>query len=349
MELTDLWVEYGMDELSRKLSEFFPEIEWNMKELFEQVLSGDVWGACVQFMKQIFASMGQQAEGIKSMILWLLVLGLISALFSHFGDIFESRQISSLSFYFLYLLLLSVLIRGYMEMAQIAQGTVEKITVFMKLFIPTYLIAVGAAGGSATAYGYYQVIMLLLYGIEKVMEIAVLPLINGYVFLAFLNGVWGEDRLLLLMEGIGKLIRAGIKAVLGAVTGISLFQSMILPAVDSLKNTTLQKAVGAIPGIGDAAEGITQIVMGSAVLIKNSIGVVMLLLLLVLCALPVLKIALIACAFKGCAAVMSMAGDKQICECTDRAGEGGLLLLRATLTVIALFMIIVAIAAYTTS
>ncbi|MBQ6886627.1 MAG: stage III sporulation protein AE [Lachnospiraceae bacterium] len=348
MDVTSLWNEYGMEELNHKLSEFFPDIEWNMKELFGQVVSGDVWGAMVLFVKQFFASVGQQAESIKSMVVWLLILGIISALFVNFGDIFVSHQISDLSFYFLYLVLISVLVRGYMEMAEIAEQTVERIILFMQLFIPTYLVAVGAAGGSATAYGYYQVIMLLLYGIEKLMLLIILPLIHGYVFLVFMNGIWGEDRLVLLMDFLKKGITLGMKAAIGVITGISLFQSMILPAVDSLKNTTLQKAVGAIPGIGDAADGITQIVMGSAVLIKNSIGVIILLLLLVMCAVPVLKIALLSFAFKGSAAVMGMAGDKRICESTNQAGDGGLLLLRATLTVIALFMIIVAIAAYTT-
>ena len=349
MDITSFWNEYEMDELNRQLSQFFPDMEWNMKELFTQITSGDVWGALVLFGKQFFASIGQQAAGLKGMIVWLLILGIVSALFVHFGDIFENHQISDLSFYFLYLLLISVLIQGYMEMAELVVEMVDNIILFMKIFIPTYMIAIGAASGSTTAYGYYQIIMLLLYGIEKLMELVILPLINGYVFLVFMNGIWGEDRLLLLMEFLKKGIITGMKAALGAITGISLLQSMILPAVDSLKNTTLQKAVGAISGIGDAADGITQIILGSAVLIKNSIGVVLLLLLLILCAVPVLKIALIACAFKGCAAVMGMSGDKRICECTDKIGDGGMLLLRAVLTVIALFMIIVAIAAYTTN
>lgn len=348
MDVASLWNEYGMEELNRNLSKFFPDIEWNMRDLFEQIVSGDVWGAMVLFVKQFFASIGQQAEGPKSMIVWLLILGIISALFARFGDIFESHQISELSFYFLYLLLISVLVRGYLEMAEIAGQAVENIVLFMQLFIPTYLIAIGAASGSATAYGYYQIIMLLVYGIEKLMALVLLPCIHGYVFLVFMNGIWGEDRLVLLIEFLKKGILLGMKMAIGIITGISLFQSMILPAVDSLKNTTLQKAVGAIPGIGDAAEGIGQIVMGSAVLIKNSIGVLLLLLLLVMCAVPVLKIALVACAYKGCAAVMGMMGDKRICECTNQVGDGGILLLRVTLTVIALFMIIIAIAAYTT-
>lgn len=348
MDVTSLWNEYGMEELNQKLSLFFPRMEWNMKELFAQVMQGDVWGAVVSLIEQFFASLGNQAEGMKGMVVWLLVLGMVSAVFTHFGDIFENHQISDLSFYFVYLLLISILVQGYTEMMKIAGETIENIILFMQLFIPTYLVAVGAAKGSATAFGYYQIVMLLLYGIERVMELFIIPLINGYVFLVFMNGIWGEERLVLLMNFIKKGVSVGIKAALGVVTGISLFQSMILPAVDSLKNTTLQKAVGAIPGIGDAADGITQIVLGSAVLIKNSIGVVLLLLLLVLCAVPILKITLIACVFKGCATIMGMTGDKKISECTDRIGDGGLLLLRATLTVLALFMIVVAIAAYST-
>lgn len=349
MDAVTLWNEYGMEELNNNLSGFFPEMEWNLKELFNRIISGDVWGALVSFTKQIFEAMSGQAGGLKSMIVWLLILGMVSAVFVHFGDIFENHQISDLSFYFIYLLLISVLVRGYMEIAQTAEEIIANIILFMKLFVPTYLVAVGAAGGSATAYGYYQIMMLLLYGMEKAMSLLILPLINGYIFLVFMNGIWGEDRLVLLMECVKKVISYGIRIALGAITGIGLFQSMILPAVDSLKNTTLQKAVGAIPGIGDAADGIAQIVLGSAVLIKNSIGLVMLLLLLSMCIFPVVKILVIACTFKGCAAVMGMTGDKRICECTDRIGDGGLLLLKTTLTVIALFMITVALAAYTTS
>ncbi len=347
MDVTSLWNEYGMGEINQSLAGFFPDMEWNLKELFSQMLSGDVWGALTYFGKQFLVCAGQQTQGLKSMIVWLFILGILSAVFVHFGDIFENHQISELSFYFLYLLLISILVRGYMEMSQIAELTVDNIVLFMKIFIPTYMISVGAASGNATAFGYYQIMMLLLYGMENVLKFFILPLINSYIFLVFMNGMWGEDRLVMLMECVKKVISYGIKFAIGAITGVSLFQSMILPAVDSLKNTTLQKAVSAIPGIGDAADGIAQIVMGSAVLIKNSIGVIILLLLLALCAVPVLKIMLISWTFKGCAAVMGLAGDKRICECTDHIGESGLMLLKTTLTVLALFMIVVAIAGYT--
>ncbi len=348
MDAMSYWNEYGLGELKNNLEQFFPDIEWNMQALFEQILSGDVLGAFSSFFKQFISSLSGQAEGLKSMLVWILVLGVISALFKHFGDMFENRQISDISFYFLYMLLVTILMQGYREMAQCAAETVEQIVVFMQLFIPTYLVAVGASGGTATAYGYYQVAVILLYGVEKLVQLIVLPLVHGFTFCVFMNGIWGGDRLLLVMSYLKKAVGFGTKAALATVTAISFFQSLILPAVDSLKNTTLQKAVGAIPGIGDAAEGISQVVLGSAVLIKNSIGVLLLILLLVLCAFPVLKIALLACAFKGCAALVGMAGDKKVCDCVDKIGDAGFLLLKVVLTIISLFMIVIAIAAYTT-
>ena len=38
MDISSLWNEYGLEELNRNLSKLFPDIEWNMKVLFEQIV-----------------------------------------------------------------------------------------------------------------------------------------------------------------------------------------------------------------------------------------------------------------------------------------------------------------------
>ena len=69
-----------------------------------------------------------------------------------------------------------------------------------------------------------------------------------------------------------------------------LIQSMILPAVDSMKNTVLQKGMSAIPGIGSGLNSAMTMVIGSAVVIKNSIGAVGILVLIVIIVPPVIEI-----------------------------------------------------------
>ena len=74
----------------------------------------------------------------------------------------------------------------------------------------------------------------------------------------------------------------------------------------------------------------------------------MLLLLLAICLIPLLKLFVIACMMKGSAALVGIISDKRITGCTDRVGDGSFLLFRTTFTAVALFIITIAIVAYTT-
>ena len=78
-----------------------------------------------------------------------------------------------------------------------------------------------------------------------------------------------EEKLNLLIELLEKGIGWVLKAALGVVTGISVFQAVITPVIDSVKASTLQKVISAIPGIGNAADGVVELVAGSAVVIKK--------------------------------------------------------------------------------
>ena len=176
-----------------------------------------------------------------------------------------------------------------------------------------------------------------------------LPFIYSYVLLAVVNGIWIEEKLSLLMELLEKGIKAALKAIIGVVTGISVFQSVITPVIDTVKTSTLQKIVSAIPGIGGAADSLASVVIGSAVVIKNSIGVVLLILLVSMCLAPLLQILLTACCLKLAAAVMGIISDKRITACTNKVGEGSMLLLKITGTALLLFLISISMVAVSTN
>lgn len=347
VDFSSMWDKYGMDEISDNLNRMLPDYEFDTEELLKLIMQGKIGGAVGLLWDGVKGKLGVELSGLRNIFASILVLGIVSALFSNFSDVFKSHQIADISFYFLYLLLIAVLLQAFLAAADIASDTIENIVLFIKMFIPTYFMAVGAAAGTVTAVVYYQFMLLLAYGVEKLVLSFLIPLIYSYVLLAVLNGIWAEERLTLLLEFLKKGIIIGLKLAMGAVTGLSLFQSMISPVIDSLRTSALKKAVSAIPGVGNLAEGVTEMVIGSAVLIKNSVGILLLLLLLAVCLIPLLKLLLIACMMKGSAALAGIVSDKRITGCTDQVGDGGLLLLRATFTAVALFIIVIAVVAYT--
>ena len=347
-DAADAWEKYGMGEVAEGLDHLIPDYDLDMWEIWGKILQGKITEAAMLLWEGIKGKLLSELAGMKNIFASILILGIISALFANFSDVFQNHQIADISFYFLYLLLMSVLMKAFLAAADIAGQTVENIVLFIKMFIPTYFMAVGAATGATTGAVYYQFTLVLAYGVEKIIFSLLIPLIYSYVLLALLNGIWAEERLALLLDFLKKGIGAGLKVAMGAITSLSLFQSMIAPVLDSLKVSAVKKAVGAIPGIGNLAEGVTEMVIGSAVLIKNSIGVLMLLLLLAICLIPLAKLFLIACMMKGSAALVGIVSDKRITGCTDRVGDGSLLLFKAAFTAVALFMITIAVVAYTT-
>ena len=132
-------------------------------------------------------------------------------------------------------------------------------------------------------------------------------------------------------------------------TGFSVLQSLISPVVDSLESSALKKAVSVIPGIGNLTEGMFEMVVGSAVLIKNSIGIYITIVMLFICILPVLKILLLSGVLKAGAAFIGIVSDKRMTNCANRVGDGSLMLLKVSLSAIGLFIISIAIVTCTTN
>ncbi len=320
MDLSTIWQDFGLDRLEAGVRQLFPDTGISTERLLGQVMEGDVL-----------------------VFLWLLVLGIVSSLVTRFAEIFDMHQVADLSFYFMYLLFTAILLQCFSQAADTALNTLENITLFIRLLSPAYLLSVGVSGGAATAMVACQLMLLVIYGVECILAQGIIPLVYSVAMLSVVNGIWEEEKLTLLIDLLEKGIGWVLKGAVGVITGISVFQALITPVVDSVRKSTLQKLVSVIPGVGSVADGAVELVLGSALVIKNSIGVVLLILILVLCAAPLFKIGVIAGVLKCSAAFMGVISDRRITTCANRTGDAGLLLLRITGTAILLFLICVAV------
>lgn len=349
MNLDIIWEEYGFDSLQEGMNMLFPTCEITFSQLWQRLLSGDVIGALTQLLQVSIEDMAYKTAGLKNVFVWLLVLGIVSALMSHFVEVFDHHQTADLSFYFMYLITGAILLKCFGEAAEVAENAINDVAVFGKLMVPVYLLAVGTATGSVTAGAYYQILLLLICSVEEIVLKAVLPFTYTYCMLCVVNGVWVEEKLTMLIKLMEKVFGWVLKAALWGITGIGVFQSVLTPVVDSVKNSALQKAMGAIPGIGDGAEGVMKLAVGSAVIVKNSMGLGLLILLLALCAAPLLRILVMALMLKISAAFMGIVSDKRITACTDRIGNGVFGLFQLAGTTMLLFMVTIAITAVMTN
>lgn len=344
-----IWDEMGMDAVTVDFRQLFPEYTFDGKAVMELILQGKLWAALKELGHGITGAIYFQTGEIKTLFFTILVLGIVAALFVNFADLFQDHQVSDIAFYFVYLLLIAVLLKSFVSAALVVREILETVTTFMKLYIPTYIVAVGSASGIASASVYYQLLLFIVYLIEWGYLSILLPVVYGYILLTVINGVWMEEKLSLLLELLSKGITVCIKVTLGIITGFSILQAMISPVIDSLQSSALKKAVSAIPGIGGLTEGMFEMVIGSAVLVKNSIGLYITFVLIMLCCIPVLKLVMFMGAIKISAALIGIVTDRRMTNCANRVGDGHVMLLKIALSSIGMFVVQIAIITYTTS
>ncbi len=344
-----LWEEMDMNALMVDFQKLYPEYTFDGKAVMNLLVQGKLWDALKELGNGITGVIYSQTGEIKALFFTILVLGIVAALFINFADLFQDHQVSDLAFYFVYMLMIVVLLKSFESGMGVVREILQSVTTFMRLYIPTYMVAVGSASGAASASVYYQVLLFMVYLIEWGYLTILLPAVYSFVLLTIINGVWMEEKLNLLLELLGKAIVVSIKITIGIITGFSILQAMISPVIDSLQSSVLKKAMSAIPGIGGLTEGMFEMVVGSAVLVKNSVGLYITFVLIVLCCVPILKLLLLGGVIKLSAALMGIISDRRMTNCANRVGDGNFMLLKIALSSVGMFVIQIAVITYTTS
>ena len=345
----ELLQEMDFSEMDRLLAELFPEERIEFGEVIWAVMQGETKLDAKLLGRMIGDKVFYAFRINRESVIHLIVIAVGAAIFLNLSGVFQTRQVSEISFFLLYMLLIGICLTSFQEAADwVGEGS-GQLTGFMKVLYPIYFIAVTAAKGGVTSSVFYHLALLLILLIDGLIVHVMLPLIHVYVMGRVLNSLQSEDYLSKFLELLEMVISWILKSMIGVVAGLNILQGLVAPAIDSLKRSMVTRGVEAIPGVGDALGGTAEVVLGTAVLIKNSIGVTGALICCALCMMPLIQIGVITLVYKMAAAVIQPVSDKRIVECVSGVGEGCRLLLRAVLTSGVLFLFTIAIAAYTTN
>ncbi|WP_097003044.1 stage III sporulation protein AE [Lacrimispora amygdalina] len=279
----------------------------------------------------------------------ILVLGIIGAVFSNFSSVFTGSQISETGFFVTYLLLFTYLAASFFTSITIVSDVVGQILGFMKVLMPAYFLAAAFAGSSATAVASYEFTLVVLSAAQWLLGSVLLALIRVYALLVMAGHIAKEDMLSKLTELLEQVVSWSLKTLIGVVLGFHLIQSMVLPYIDSLKTGVFQKLVGAIPGIGQGVSSVAQMVLGSGVLIKNTIGAAGILILLVLTIVPILKLVILMLFYQCVAALLQPVCDKRIISCISDMAKGHKMLLSVAVSGMILFIVTIALVCASTN
>ena len=342
-ELNSLWNENYMQEITDYLDDAYGKNELDTGKLWQEILEGNLKDGIKEFGMQAVKNLFYEFSAGREIFMNILLLAVLSALFTVVMDIVENRQVSHLGFYFLYLLLCIMLSRVFRSIYQETERILLSVTDFVKILIPAYTAALGMTNGQATAAVYYEGILFVIWCVEEIFCHIALPGIELYMLMAVMNGIWSGERLTGILQSLKRGIEFLLKAVLWIVGSLGILQALITPVIDSLKWNAAKKVAGMVPGVGNISEGISEIFVGSAILIRNGVGIFFTVMLLFLCLVPLCKIFVLAGCLKLSSALGALVNHSRLTACSDKVAEAAFLLCRVLLTGIGLFLLSIAI------
>lgn len=344
-----LMSEFDFDQIEDSLKEMFPGEKMSFGEVVASLMSGDAKEAGGMFLDFLSDQIAYEFNYNRHNLVYVVLVALTAAVFTNFAGAFQSRQISEISFYVLYMLLITLCLTSFQTAAQGVEEKLGSLTDFMQVLCPSYFLAVAFASGSVTTLFFYNVILFLIYVVELVIVRFLLPVINIYIMIRVLGSLTEEPFLSEFADLIKKVVTWLLHALMAGIIGVNVVQGLLGPAIDTLKRSALTRTAEALPWVGNALGGASEIVLGTAVLIKNGIGMAGAIIAVLICAVPVLQMLVMAFMYKLAAALVQPVSDKRITACISGVSEGYELMVRVIFTSGILFLLTIAVVAASTS
>ncbi|MGN0294595.1 MAG: stage III sporulation protein AE [Lachnospiraceae bacterium] len=276
----------------------------------------------------------------------ILLLVLLFALLRAVGQAFDNRSVTVFSGVVIQLLMIVQLATLFRSFLIQTEQYLEKELSFAGALFPVLAVAAAAGGESVSAAGIYASAISISSLVSRVCLYILLPGISIHLVITLLDSIMPEA----LFSGLSGLLKRGLgllmKLSFAAVTGLQVIQMMVLPKADSVRRQTLLKTASLIPGAGGLADTAATVLWESSSLLKGSIGAAGMFCILLICLLPVIRIALVSALYHVMSAIALPAADKQVSSCLSGFAESLEYLVKVTCLCAVILLIMIAMAAW---
>ena len=310
----------------------------SFREILSMLLSGNYQSVVRMLMDfcrtALFREISENGRWMGQVIL----LGILGAVFASFSSLFADSQVSEMGFYVTYLLIFTLLAASFLNGVRITRTLLEQLFEFVRVLVPAFFLAVSFSGGSTSAAAGYAWTLASVNVAEWVFLQLFLPCTQLYVLLSLAGHLSSKDLFSKALE----LFEQGM-------LGFHVLQGMIAPYTDSVRQTALRRAVSLIPGIGQGAAAVSQVLLGSSVLIRNTVGIGGVLVLAAVSLLPLLKLLILYLGCQGSAAILQPVSDSRVVEAVGAVAKGFYFLLAAAGSAVVLFALSIAVVCASTN
>ena len=281
----------------------------------------------------------------KELMLQIVVIVLLGSIFVNLASSFGTGFISENGFYITYLIITSIMLVSFVSTMDMAYQSIERMLVVVKIIVPLYALAMNFVGQAVASAGMYELVMVGIWIVQVIILRFILPMIKFYVIISLINNLNQEDSFSKMGSLVISIVNWVLKTTVYFILGLNVIKGLIEPQIDAIGRNTVNRISTIVPG-GGIVSALTGTFLGAGAVVKNSIGVAGIIILLGVVMVPIIKILLVMLTVRITSVMIQPIGEKRYVDGVEALAKGNQMLLHTMFSSVVLFLLTVAIVAF---
>ncbi len=256
------------------------------------------------------------------LLVTIVILTVFSMILETLQTAFERGSVSKIAYSIIYMVVIVLTVNSFNVAIGYAKDAIGGMIQFMVAMVPLLLTLLASTGSVVTVSVLHPLIVFMIHAVGTVIYTIVFPLLFFSAVLHIASALTDKFKVTQLANVL-RNIGVGLMGVMLTVfLGVISVQGASGSVADGVAMQTAKFITGNfVPVVGRTFSDAADTVMSASLLVKNSIGLAGVIILIILCAFPALKILMLALIYNVSAAAMQPLGDSPVTYCLQTIGK----------------------------
>lgn len=313
-------VERYWNQLMKQYGDYFPTAQ--LPSFMELVVPGGKGFEPTAIFRGLLNYLFQEILLNGKLIASIVILTVLSMMLETLQSSFEKSTVSKVAYAISYMVLIVIAINSFTVAIGYAKSAISGMIHFMIAVVPLLLTMLASMGNLTTAAVFHPLIIFMIHTVGSVIYVVVFPLLFFSTVLHIVSSMSERYKVTQLANFLRTLGVGLLGFFVTVFLGVMSIQGATGAVTDGVTIRTAKYITGNfVPVVGRMFSDASETVIGASLLVKNAVGLTGVIMIILLCAFPAIKILTLALIYIVSAAVMQPLGDSPITSCLQMIGK----------------------------
>lgn len=314
----------------------FPNLD--IVQIFKSSISGNIGN--VFFNSGFIDVFSNESSFAIELMIDLLIIIIINSVFKAIIENLGNSNSAQIVYFLQYLIIVTLVINTFFSILDLTKKTIGDTVGFMSSLVPILITLMLSTGTLVTSSVIEPILLLMINIVGNFINSFLIPLLLISITISIVSNISDKVQI----ERLSKFLKSSIVWSLGIILTIFSctlsLQGSLTSSVDGFTAKTAKAAVSTfIPVVGKIMGDTVDSVIGCGNILKNSVGIIGVIVVIGIVCVPIIKIFVLWISFKLTAAVCEVVADIKIIKLIDQIADSYKILLGILISVAVMFII----------